>query len=391
MSSLYLNGKSWYIKSLGKCSPTGYTTTTVGQEKTLLDSKAKVKREILALPDSHKLKLQFFDIQPEKSEVKSERVKVDFAVEQYAATVNGLGPDGQVVDERRHENFSRVDTSNHKRIKAHFGQQFLDEVSDSDILKWIQSMRAEGMKPESIKRIVYAFSSIFTHGVSKYRGWCKFNPITDKDGVVQNEFRKNKGVWTYQGRIVEVTQEMILKMLEASKQVTKIRRRSSKNPNWFYFLMLLNFVLGARRRELLTIQRKHVNLEKARVNVETRNAKTRKERWMFYGFHPELSELFLEFSTGLGSEDFIFAPNKSVPYGDTAVRKKFEQAKKLAGLPQHLTFRDFRHASAMLMEARGVTPRAIAMQLGTSVKLLETTYLKRGQDFFEAELMQKMA
>jgi integrase len=375
MASLHLmHGKYWYLKSGGKMVSTGCTKAF---------SKRQVEQKIKGLPDTEELKALFFDIEPK---YKSRKVTVEYAIEEYSKTINGLGPKGEILDPRRHANFKKVLNCTFNKILDEFKGCYLDEISDADILTWINQLRARGLAAGTVQKYVYLFSSVFRFGLSKYRGWAKDNPVTDKDGVVQNEFRKKPEVWAFEGREVDATEKEISKFLQACLE---LKHRNGQD-GWFHFLMLLNVNVGARRLELLTLQRKHIDLENKRFVIETRNAKTRFMRKPFYGWNPELTEAIAQVCKGKNPEEYLISPSGFEPYSSTAVQKAFRAAAKLSGL-ERLTFRDFRHIAGQRMEKKGVSLNTIASQLGTSVKLLQKTYLKKSDAAVESEMLERLA
>ncbi len=370
MSSLYLNGNSWYLKSKGRRFATGFTASK-------FETKAQVKRAIGALPEGHELRGLIFDIMPSQ---KNKKVTVEFAIEEYSKTRNGLDPNGEVIDANQNRNFRRVFKSAFGRVANEFRGRYLDEITDTDILRWMQKLRSEGLKPGSIRRYVNTLSPVFTYGKSKYRGWCKDNPILD-DGAVTKEMKTNKGVWSYQGREVAISDQEAFALLEASEKLSV----------HFSLLMHLNFNVGARRRELLTLKRSAVDLEAQRFTVLTINAKVKKERTVFYGFSSKLCALMKEACETKGLEEYIFSPTGKQPFSDTWVQKNFNKAKEGAKLPPQWTFRDFRHVAGQRMNKNGIPLNMIAEALGTSVGLLEKTYLKEPKSIAESLMMKKLA
>jgi len=369
MSSLYLNGNYWYIKSGGKCSATGVPKGF---------SKAQVKAKIRSMPDGDQLKSMLFDIK--QNNHKNEKVTIDYAISEYAKTKNGLGPDGKVVDENQARNFQRSFKSAFERVLKEFKGMYLDEISDSDVLLWMQKLRGEGLKPSTVRRYVNFLSPLFSFGKSKYRGWCRDNPVLD-EGAVRKEIRTNKGVWDYHGREVDITDKEASALLEASRKQSEL----------FYLLMLLNFNVGARRRELLTLKRKDVDLKAGRFTVLTVNAKVKEQRSVFYGFAPEILAVMTRACSGKAPGDYLFTVDGKIHCSNTWVQKNFDKAKAAAKLPQQWTFRDFRHVAGQRMNANGVPLTVIAEVLGTSVMLLEKTYLKPSRSGIEATLLTKLA
>jgi integrase len=370
MASLYRNGNSWYLKSKGRRFATGFTTLK-------FENKAQVRNAIGKLPDGHELKSLFFDIAPSH---KNEKVTIDFAILEYSKTKNGLGPDGNVVDENQARNFQRTLKSAYERIRKEFEGRYLDEISDSDVLQWMQRLRSEGLKPQSVRKYIHYLSPIFTFGKSKYRGWCRDNPVLD-EGSVRKEIKTNKGVWNYQGREVDISDKEASALLEASEKISKL----------FYLLMLLNFNVGARRREMLTLKKKDVELKANRFTVLTLNAKVKEQRSVFYGFAPEIEAMMHEACAGKRAEDYVFTVDGKIHCSNTWVQKNFDKAKAAAKLPQQWTFRDFRHVAGQRMNSNGVPLTVIAEVLGTSVMLLEKTYLKPSRNVIEATMLKKLA
>jgi integrase len=369
MASLYLKREYWYIKSGGKCAATGIPKGF---------SKSQVKAKIRLMPDGDKLKSLLFDIKLNNH--KNEKVTIDYAVSEYLKTKNGLGPDEKVIDENQARNFRRTLKSAFERILKEFKGRHLDEISDSDVLQWMQKLRGEGLKPSSVRKYVHYLSPIFTFGKSKYRGWCRDNPVLD-EGAVRKEMKTNKGVWNYQGREVDISDKEANAFLEAAE----------KNSRLFYLLMLLNFNVGARRRELLTLKKKDVELKASRFTVLTVNAKVKEQRSVFYGFAPEIGKIMNEICLGKSADDYIFSTDGKLHCSDTWVQKNFNKVKKVAKLPEQWTFRDFRHVAGQRMNANGVPLTVIAEVLGTSVMLLEKTYLKPSRNVIEATMLKKLA
>ena len=369
MASLYRNGIYWYLASGGTACSTGMRTSDY--------SKRDAQRKIGMMPDGHRLKSMLFDKPLAK---KYCRIRVSAAFQEYEATVNGLGPDGLVVDARQRANWTCSIASQIKHVKAQFGDRYLDQITDTDVLRWIQQLRGQSLKPETVKKYVYRLSSLFKFGRSKYRGWVQSNPVTDQDGAVQAEFKRNRDVWTYQGREVGVMADQVQRLREASAGISRA---------WDFF-MTLELVVGGRRRELLTLQKKHVDFEARHVTIEGRNAKTRSSRRVHFGWSEPLVAFFSEFCFGKQADDYIFSQDGKAPYTGTWATKNFAKAASAAHLPGHLTLRDFRHVSAQEMEAKGVSVTTIARQLGTSVRLLQHTYLKQPETAIEAELRAKL-
>ena len=98
MANLYRNGKYWYLNYRRKGYATGMRTSEF--------SMKKVRERIQARPDSDPLKSMLFDINPTHSKHQPlARLLVGEAFDVYAATVNGLGENGDVVDGRQHQNW----------------------------------------------------------------------------------------------------------------------------------------------------------------------------------------------------------------------------------------------------------------------------------------------
>ena len=374
-----LNKKYWYARAKGSAwFSLGWHTDTLKTER-------EVVRAIDGLPMDDPLKVRLFDIAQTK--VQQGKITVRQAFEIYKVGRSGLDKNGAVVDSRKAANFKCSVLSQIKRIVAEFGDRDLKSITDTDILAWMNGMRLERMKngkrisPGAIQKYVYRLSSLYGFAMGKSRRWVTHNPVTDKEGEVAREFKDNQAVWQYKGRALEASEVEVSKLLKAYSQISDLS---------FFFASCV-VMLGCRRRELLTLQVKAVNLETCRIFISSANAKTQVEREVSFKWSQDLKGMFTAYCQGKKPEDFIFSADGKAPHQGTWARKNFERAKKSAKLPVHLTLRDFRHVAAQAYEREGVKLSVIASQLGTSVKLLQKTYLKQTADGQEKELMDKLS
>jgi integrase len=263
-------------------------------------------------------------------------------------------------------------------LLPHFGKWPIRLIDADAIATLIRSLETEGLHtidPERPKRPLGRSACLnYTKPLAQIlafaarRGYIPANPwllLTKDDRPTRSEPRP----------IFEWTSEAIGALLAASKRLAQTKAAPEARPYDFSLLLRVAVTLGLRQGEILGLRWENFDKDAGALRVEW--------QWLRSGeygppktkagkrtvplpadLRDELIALRLR-SRYSSDSDPIFVSTAGTPLVHRNVaRRGFEAARDAAGLPEHLTFHDTRHAAASRMIDAGLDPVTVAAVLG---------------------------
>ena len=218
----------------------------------------------------------------------------------------------------------------------HFARKFLDEVTKRDVkdfLKW----RKESSSRTRQKHLT-ALRSFFRWAIDE--GYLKQNPC---NGVKVERGEKRKGV--------ALTAEDAHRLLQAAKEpevreFNDHRRRNGwkqkfEPPQHLFVALAIFLLTGLRRKNVLGMTWRHVDLAKGRISFPAEEMKGKADHEV--PIHSQLLALFRSLLVGRKKIDL----DKPVVGGAfKSIATSFKAAVRRAGLPEGLRLHDLRHSWA---------------------------------------------
>ena len=222
-------------------------------------------------------------------------------------------------------------------ILPRWGKLRLDEIKTQDIAKWFAEKADGGLAPATVEKIRAMFSRSFELGRQWSVPGAEINPVRN---VPRRRFSNAR--------------ERFLSTTDAQRLLTALDESDSPQLKPIVALLLLT---GARKTELLTARREHVDIDRRAWFIPT--TKTGKPR------HVPLSQAAVDIIEKLP----MFAncpwllpnPNTLKPY--VTLKRAWDTARVAAGLPG-LRIHDLRHSAASFMINAGIDLFAVGRVLG---------------------------
>lgn len=224
-------------------------------------------------------------------------------------------------------------------VKKHMGLLRLKSLTASDIVSMTSSLKAEGKKTWTVKKILTPLSGALK--VALREGWIDSNLM---DTILPHERPK------YDQRDMRTL---------SSEEITALLGAASTQ-RWRALFSLLVFT-GLRIGEALNLRWVDVDPFEHRISV--RQSKTEagvREVMMIGAVWRPLAGLKLEQPVGT---EYVFANGNGSPVSRREALRALRAAEKRAGLPNY-TLHELRHTFASILIAQGETPVLVAHQMG---------------------------
>jgi integrase len=260
----------------------------------------------------------------------------------------------------------------------HFGKWPIRLIDADAIASLIRSLEAEGLhaidparpvRPLSRSAILnYTKPLAATLAFAARRGYIASNPwllLGKDDRPTQGEPRQ----------IYEWTSDAIGALLAASRRLAATKAAPEARPYDFSLLLRVAVTLGLRQGEILGLRWEDFDKDSGVLRVERQWLRSgeygppktkagRRTVALPADLRDELIALRLRSSYSSDSDPvFVSAAGTPLVHRNVA-RRGFEAARDAAGLPEHLTFHDTRHAAASRMIDAGLDAVTVAAVLG---------------------------
>lgn len=235
-------------------------------------------------------------------------------------------------------------------IDPHLSGLFVDEVSDDTVAIIVKARRAQGRTTATIRRDLTALSSVLAFAIDEK--WRRGNPALE----------------AMQSRRMKERRDPIV-LPEDRDIATAIARA----PGNMKFLIRAALLTGCRQDELVTLERRHVDLTRRAISVLGKGNKRRD-----VSLTDEAVALFREIPASMSTRN-VFWHSDGQPYRNVPTRFSLygrqlaAQAKKDGGEFRRFRFHDLRHRFAVdyLRSGRGGV-YMLQQELGhTSLKVTE--------------------
>lgn len=275
--------------------------------------------------------------------------------------------------------------------EQYFSRHFADlmdkpmsELSAKDITKWQNYMIERGLSFSTMKRSYGAFKTSLNHAVSK--GYLDSNPL---DNVKLDSIQETteQAIERKKRRTYLTVEQMkaLIGALDTYQEITRAQRRNSRLHGKPYLpdldqvefvdhvkpVVLFAFYTGFRPGDIYSLYWEHVNLNKFAPNIHKVIEKTahKKPEPRTFPLNAELVEALKKWRKQQGNPTSgpVFPnPQTGKPFAKQAMKKKWEQIRKLAGLPEELQFYSLRHNFISQLVMKGHDLMSIAALAGHS-------------------------
>ena len=166
---------------------------------------------------------------------------------------------------------------------------------------------------------------------------------------------------------------MPVKYFRSEKEVTQ--RSKNRRPH-LRLIVILAIDTGLRMKELLSLKRSHIDLDKKVITIPARPTKALKERTIVLSprAENELRDYFAKIA---------FHPNALLFFGLKSVGRSFETACRFAGI-KGLNFHDLRHTATTWMDEAGISTAVKQNMIGHSDERTHQKYHNLSSDVIEA-------
>jgi integrase len=257
----------------------------------------------------------------------------------YADLLHRMEGDGAFDLQRSFKNCRSQFDYWKERLGAYALIRITPELIAQERKSLIDSSLPDGSKrsPATINRYAAILSATFGYAVKKLR-W-----------IVENPCRTLSRLKESSGRDRILNDEEIARLLEACKQ--------SKS-SLLYPIVFFALTTGARRGEILSLEWKHIDLEKGIAFLtETKNGRPRSVALS----DPVIVELKTLYGVRNPSKPLVFASKTA--FGEIDIKKSWMQAVKRAGLTDY-HFHDLRHQFATFAAGQGASNVELATAMG---------------------------
>jgi integrase len=259
-------------------------------------------------------------------------------------------------------------------ILPRFGHRKLRDISVDDIAKFVRDLDAKGKSTSTIQNHLKPMSQTFRYAMR--RGLISVNPV----GLMTPDDRPEKRV---QVKAYEWSDDEITSVFTTAEQLAKGARARAD----YTSLLRTAVFTGLRLGELLGLQWQDVDFEDRVIIVQRQWTKAHEfstpkttagiRRVPLTADMVALlkTEKEAAFSEGRAKpEDLVFPSRAGSPMMHRSVQRAFESIRDRAGLPEHLTFHDLRHAFASLAAHAGVETRMLSEAMGHSHATVTARY-----------------
>jgi integrase/recombinase XerD len=247
-------------------------------------------------------------------------------------------------------------------IGDHLDGLFVDEISDDTVAAIIKARRSRGRTTATIRRDLTALSSVLAFAIDER--WRKGNPALD----------------AMQSRRMKERRDPIV--LPEDRDIATAVARAPGN---LKFLIRAALLTGCRQDELVTLERRHVDLARKAISVHGKGNKRR-----MVSLSDEAVALFREIPVSMATRH-VFWHSEGKPFANVATRFSLygrqlaAEAEKAGGEFRRFRFHDLRHRFAVdyLRSGRG-SIYMLQQELGHTSLLVTELYLS----FLTAEEVQ---
>jgi integrase len=217
-----------------------------------------------------------------------------------------------------------------KTLKAHFGYLLIQSIQHSDILKYKLKRLKTPLKNDGqrgitgVNRELQLLRRILN--IALRQGWINRNPFHNGDSLISMADEPQRS------RILSFAEE------------TRLFAVIDRNPRFFHLkgIVLIALDCGFRKKEILTLCRKDIDLLNQTITIQAFNAKSAKSRMV--GMTTRVSNWLSQYEN-LDDDDRIF------PIADC--KAAWTKALKLAGIEDY-HFHDNRHTCISRMVKAGL-------------------------------------
>lgn len=163
-----------------------------------------------------------------------------------------------------------------------------------------------------------------------------------------------------------------------SKDELKRMLEAAKGHGRFYLWMLMAQYMGMRPGEINQLERARIDFEAGVITLKRKDTKTNTGRRI--PIHPKVEAKLAEQYLAAKDSPYLF-PNRndrSRPMDPTGFKKIWYAVAEKAGVDGRMY--DFRHTFITHAIAQGLSPAAVGMMTGTSLKMIEKYYLHLSGD-----------
>jgi integrase len=293
------------------------------------------------------------DFDPWTDPVES-RITVTEAIEDY-------------IEHRHQEDYDKGATDRRRRILEQFADTLPPETTcrqvTSDQVRWF------ARRPDLAQWSQYTYFA----RLSTFFGFC-----IDEGYLDQNPCSELRRPSKPRKKINYVTPEQLEQLCRAIESRNDTHGRSDTDLRWYADVLRFTAGSGLRLGELCALKWKDVDLDRGAIIVrsdETHRTKTGDERTVYVS--PEAQAILerIADARGIADQSFVFQGPRSDRLSYELTSRYFRKYRKLADLPDTLTFHSLRKTYGTMLASGGVPLRTIQKMLGHSdISMTARTY-----------------